>query len=241
MTDQYDDTYTTTSGLPLADADVEIIDFAFGHNPQIGGGLPLVANIKFRILEDGTEAEQSFSTGDLWEATGKGAGAQKNGGAGKQKFSSQSNLGRLIDSIPVDCHPTLRARGQLNEASTWIGLRFHTTTQKVTSTNPTTGEKKDRDAIVFSAFHGVGDDTSGAATSTPAPAGNGTEQAAEAQNAPVLDDALTKKLAALAKASKDHDTFMANALELPEVEDNMPAINAIVDSTDTSLYATAKG
>jgi hypothetical protein len=235
MTDQQtllDDSWTTTSGLPLADADVEITDFSFGYNPKIGDGLTLVANITFRNLASGETTEQSFSTGKGWEAINKGAAAEKNGGTGKQSFNNQTNFGRLIDSA-VNCGagPQLAPRGQTYQAATWIGTQWHTTTEVIETTNPTTGESNTKDVVVFGRFLGVGD---GGQPAAAASNGNGRAAAASA-----IDPDIEAQLIALAKQhSGNHDAFMEAAFDVPGVQDSKQLTNLVVDA-DKGIFATA--
>lgn len=233
--EQLDESWQTTSGLPLADADVEITDFTFGFNPKIGNGLALCANITFRDLESGEEAEQSFSTGQNWEATSKGAAAEKNGGTGKQSFSSQSNFGRLIDSaVSSGAGSSLAPRGQTYQADTWIGTQWHTGTVKVSNTNPTDGKVIERDAIVFQKFIGV---NTGEGAAAPATNGSAKSNAkSKAATAAELDAALEAELLTLAASSDTHDDFMAAALEIAAVADSKDATNAVMNSGKGSIW-----
>ena len=231
---ELDESWQTTSGLPLADADVEISEFTFGFNPKIGNGLALCANITFRDLASGEEAEQSFSTGQNWEATSKGAAAEKNGGTGKQSFSSQSNFGRLIDSaVKSGAGSALAPRGQTYQADTWIGTQWHTGTVKVTSTNPTDQKQIERDAIVFEKFLGV---NAGDGAVKPATNGSAKGKGAGKGAAAELDADLEAALLQLAADSEDHDTFMAAALGIAEVADSKEATNAVMNSGKGSIW-----
>lgn len=228
-----DDSWVTTSGLPLADADVEITDFLFGFNPKIGGGIKLCANITFRDLESGEEVQQSFTTGENWEGISKGASAEKNGGTGKQSFSSQSNFGRLIDSaVNSGAGSALAPRGQTYQASTWIGTKWHTGTVKVKSTNPETKVEGERDAIVFKQFLGINGDAAPVAATN----GKATSKASSKASAAELDAALEAELLTLAASSDTHDDFMAAALEIAAVADSKEATNAVMNSGKGSIW-----
>jgi len=231
-----DESWETTSGLPLAGGtEVTITDMVFGFNPKIGDGLTLCANITFQIDETGDTTEQSFSTGQNWEAKDKGARAEKNGGVGKQSFSKQSNFGRLIDSaVAVGAGSALAGRGAAYVADTWIGTQWATDTTPITTTNPSTGKEQTKDAVVFSEFRGVGEE--GAA---PAKAAGATKKAASKPAPAGLDEALEAQLVELAGQHDTHDDFMAAALELDEVAGSKDATNAVMESGKGSIWARA--
>jgi len=227
-----DESWETTSGLPLAGGvEVTIQDLVFGYNPKIGNGLTLCANITFAIEETGDTADQSFSVGQNWEAMEKGARVEKNGGTGKQSFSKQSNFGRLIDSaIAVGAGPHMR--GPATRADTWIGTRWTTDTESITTKNPETGKEQTKDAIVFSSYRGLVD---GEAAPTK-PAGKSSSKPATKSADDEIPEELMTKLLALAGESEDHDAFMAAALELDEVADSKAATNAVMESGKGSIW-----
>lgn len=224
------DPWKITSGLPLADTDVEILAFEFGFNAKIGAGL-ICANITFGI-DEGEPVEQSFTVGDGWEITGKGAGI-----AGRKGLSGQSNWGRFVESCMVAAGPNFRELlVGVNpwEAATWIGTRWHLSTTEVTSTNPQTGVEKKYAKIIATEFLGTGETGSGKSAVKPVTA------VKKAGGKPGLADTnpeLFASLLELAAAHDDHDAFMAAALELPEVEADATAMNAVMSVKAGSVWA----
>lgn len=225
------DPWKITSGLPLADTDVEILAFEFGFNAKIGAGL-ICANITFGI-DEGEPVDQSFTVGDGWEITGKGAGI-----AGRKGLSGQSNWGRFVESCLVVVGGAEKIRAVLPdvspwEAAGWVGTKWHLNTTRVESTNPQTNVTKTYDKIIVTEFLGNGD---GAAK----PAGAKSAPAKKAGSKPGLADTNPELFAALlelAGAHDDHDAFMAAALELPEVEADATAMNAVMSVKAGSVWA----
>lgn len=224
------DPWKITSGLPLADTDVEILAFEFGFNAKIGAGL-ICANITFGI-DEGEPVEQSFTVGDGWEITGKGAGI-----AGRKGLSGQSNWGRFVESCIGAVGANFReilAGVSPWEAAGWVGTRWHLNTTEVESTNPTTGVSKKYQKIIATDFLGTGDG------SVIKAAGTKSAPAKKAGGKPGLADTNPELFAALlelAGAHDDHDAFMAAALELPEVEADATAMNAVMSVKAGSVWA----
>jgi hypothetical protein len=230
MTEQWDE-WGLSSGLPLADADVEVVSVEFGFNNDIAAGRTF-ANFTFRT-EDGEEHEQSFSTGDGWEAKNKGAELGTENGK-PRKLSNKSNYGILVQSAleAVGGPEEMAKLGQgFRFASTWVGTKWHTGTVEVESTKPGESEAKKRDRIIFTEYLGR-DDDAGAEKKGKAAAKGG---------APEVDADLWAKLVQLATDADDHDSFMDEALELDGVAGEK-AIEKLVMSTKAgSVWATAKG
>lgn len=231
MTTEELDPWKITSGLPLADADVEILAFEFGFNAKIGAGL-ICANITF-ALDEGEPVEQSFTVGDGWEITGKGAGI-----TGRKGLSGQSNWGRFVESCIVAVGGAEKVREVLAdvspwEAAGWVGTKWHLATTEIESTNPTTNVTKKYQKIIATDYLGSGDLKGTKFAGKPA-------TAKKSGGKPTLADTnpeLFEQLLALAGEHDDHDGFMAAALELPEVEADASAMNAVMSVKAGSVWA----
>jgi hypothetical protein len=225
MSNEQWDEWGLSSGLPLADAEVEVVAVEFGFNNDIAAGKTF-ANFTFRT-EDGEEHEQSFSVGDGWESANKGAELTTETGK-PRKLSKRSNYGMLVESA-LEAMGGPEAMAKLGPgfrfASTWVGTKWLTKTVEVESTKPGETEKKKRDRIVFAEYLGRED---GAA----APA------AAKATKANDVDPELWSELVLLANDSADHEAFMDVALELDGVK-GVKAVEKLVMGTKAgSVWAS---
>lgn len=213
------DNWGFSSGLPLDDVDVVISKASFGFNAQIGDGKALCANITFQT-EDGEDHEQSFSVGDGWEAKDKGARID-----GRKTLNQNTNYGRFMASVvkalteanvsPGDVFPDgYKVIGQ------FVGTSWHLGTEKVTSTNPTTGVQKETSKIVVTKYLGAGEGGDGGKAGGTAKKAGGKE---------TLEDSNPKLFAKLVtRAAKydSHDDFMEAVMD--EYEDDKLALNAIM-------------
>lgn len=234
MSNEEWDEWGLSSGLPLADAEVTVTAMEFGFNNDIAAGRTF-ANFTFTTDEDGEEHEQSFSTGDGWEAKNKGAELGTENGK-PRKLSNKSNYGLLVQSA-LEAVGGPEAMSKLGPgfrfASTWIGTKWRTGTVEVESTKPGESEAKKRDRIIFVEFLGRDGDAPAAA---PA-AAKGKAKATTAAT-PDVDPELWATLIGLAKEADDHDAFMDAALELDGVAGNK-AIEKLVMSTKAgSVWAS---
>ncbi len=227
------DEWGLSSGLPLADAEVEVVSMEFGFNNDIAAGRTF-ANFTFRT-EDGEEHEQSFSVGDGWEAKNKGAELGTENGKPK-KLSQRSNYGMLVQSAleAVGGPEGMAKLGQgFRFASTWAGTKWLTATVQVESTKPGETESKKRDRIVFAKYLGRDDETA-------APVG-GKAPGKAAAATPDVDEELWATLVDLASNADDHDKFMDEALELDGVAGNKAMEKLVMSTKAGSVWATAKG
>jgi hypothetical protein len=222
MSNEQWDEWGLSSGLPLADADVEITAVEFGFNNDIAAGATF-ANITFRDLDSGDEIEQSFSVGDGFIAADRDGSQLTTKDGRPRKLSKNSNYGRLIQSA-------IEALGGVEElaklgpgfrfASTWVGTKWHTGTVEVEVSAPGSTEKKKRDRIIFTQYLG----RDGAA---PAAAPAAAEGKAAGNG---VDPELWAKLIEFAKEAKDHEAFMDVALELDGVK-GVKAVEKLVMGT----------
>ncbi len=226
-----DEAWGVSTGLPLDDVDATITKMEFGYNAQIGAGV-MCANITFKT-DDGEEHEQSFTIGNGWEITGKGAEI-----SGRKTINANTNYGRLVGSMVKTVGPENMSdefpdpRG-FRLAAQFVGSRWHLGTEKVETTNPTTGEKKAKDAIVFTKYLGKsdGDGGSGAKSKSGKSSGKATLKD--------TDPELFAKLVKKAKAFDSHEEFVEAVLDA--YEDNQAAVNAIMSSKAGSPWAEAQG
>lgn len=228
-----------SSGLPLDGASVEVTKVEFGFNSNIGAGI-LCANFTFTDLDSGEDIEQSFSVGDGWDASRDGSELISSTGR-PRKISKNSNYGRLIASAIDALGSQERAAevlgGSPRSASIWLGTRWRMGTVKVTTTNPTTGAQRERDAFIFAEFLGKGaSGSAGAASSAPASA-PAKAKAADNGVPDGIDGDLWEKLVALAREHDDHESFVEAALELDEVEGNKTAQKLVMSTKAGSVWA----
>jgi hypothetical protein len=221
-----------SSGLPLADAEVEITAFEFGYNNDIAAGA-VFANITFTD-SDGEEHEQSFSVGDGWEPSNKGAELVSDSGK-PRKMSKNSNFGRLVNSAiasigDIDKVEQVLGQGPRSAAS-WLGTKWHTTTVEVEVTAPGSTERKKRDRIVFDQYLGR------AGSGKAAKAAKGSSGTIDTLS---MDADLYSRLVTIAKEAKDHDDFMDAALELDGVQ-GVKDVEKLVMSTKAgaSIWSAA--
>jgi len=228
MTD-VQDKWGLTSGLPLADADVEITTFEFGFNANIGAGL-VCANIGFTITDNDELVDQSFTVGDGWEIGGKGASI-----SGKKKINNQTNWGRLVQSMISACGGPEGIQSTLpdadyREAAGWIGTRWHLDTVDVEVYNPSNKTTKTASKIIATSFIGKGDASTNGAT----------KPAAKKSGKPALidtDPALFAELLAIAETHADHEDFVGAVLERADVESNPVAVGAVMSTKAGSVWA----
>ena len=117
-------------------------------------------------------------------------------------------------------------------AATFVGTKWHVTTTKVITTNPTTKEQKEKDAFVVSQYLGKGSDSK-ASTAGPKKSGKATLEDS--------DPDLFAELLSLAEEADDHDSFMEQALSLEAVEGNKMALNAVMSTKAGSVWAARGG
>ncbi len=237
-----EDEWTTSSGLPLANSDVEVVECSFGYNAKIGADV-LCANFVFLPVDgDGDTIEQSFSVGKGWEAHDKGKVITRDDGRGGA-VNQSTNYGRLIESAKAAIaesgldFPFATPR----IASGWVGTKWHIATEKVTVKNPSTGAETEKDAYVFTAYHGMSDGDApkakAAAGKGKAAAGKTSAKAAVKDDADDELDALRAKLVELAGECEDHDDFVEKALAIDGVE-NGPLERAVLKAKgDGSIWA----
>lgn len=240
-----EDQWQTSSGLPLANADVQVVALEFGYNAKLGSDI-LCANFQFAPIDDdgelGEVIDQSFSVGKGWEAVEKGAFLIDENGSRTRTVNGQTNFGRLVNSAVAAIKESGEEFPFLSPriASGWVGTRWHIGTEQVTSTNPQTGKESVKDAFVAAKYLGKIDEAAGVkAAGSKASATGGSKKAKDADE----DDetqALRKRLLELAREHDDHDDFVDAAFKIDGVEGG-PLERAVMRSKgDGSIWAEAK-
>jgi hypothetical protein len=236
--DDIDSEWETSSGLPLANLDVEVTDCTFGFNAKLGPDV-LCAIFTFVPVDgDGESIEQSFSVGKGWEAKSKGAYIAREDGRGGQ-VNKQTNFGRLIDSAVA----AVKEAGvdipfkSPRIAAGWVGTKWHMATETIETENPQTGKKSTKDAFVFGSYLGRGDGPVAAGAKVAGKSKDkGEVAAADDPNAE-----LRAKLIELAKECDDPDDFVEKALAIPGVEDGPLEAAVLKHKKPDSIWQQAKG
>lgn len=204
MSDQEKDLFETTSGLPLAGANVTVISSVFEFNNEYAENACVLA-LTFRNDDDDTSEPrtQLYSTGKNFEPVDQGDAVAHTSGKVVQ-FSNSSNYGRLITNTIKNC-PEFRKYAsdkglQPNSALLWLGAKFTLGTFPYTDMN-----NKEKELIVPVAFHGV--DGEEAPKTTKA-----TTTTAKKASVPVDDD-LRTELVALAQSTDDYDEYLEKLME----------------------------
>lgn len=149
------DTWKVSSGLPLDGAEVEVTDAEFGYNADVGAGV-VCMNMTFKLIDEDDQEpiEQSFSVGKQGEPSRDG---KRLDSPPRRGYPARSNYGRLVESVAKIVDDPGAAIGSAHEAEGWIGTKWVMGTTPIVSTNPTTGEEKTRDALVFVEYLGKED------------------------------------------------------------------------------------
>lgn len=218
--------WETTSGLPLDGASVTVVGMQFGFNDHLPGRV--CANFVFRT-DEGEDYTQSFTFGKNGRASADGSELLD----APAKFPGSSNYGRLIQSAVKLVKDPGTELGPTDEAKTWLGTRWDLGTVPMEVRNPTSGETKQINAFVFTAYHGRGE-----VKGNVAPQITATAADAASASANPLWDVLVK----LAQGSDSHDDFLESALDqYPEAEKDTVLRKAIYQTKPGSVWATAQG
>lgn len=205
------------SGLP-DDFDAVIARSWFGYKSEYQKGtVPLL------LLDlEGEEIESTnvaFSIGADWKIV---EGNRVEHPKGKKRFVMTSMIGRLIDRVVNQIGIELWERGFPTEADIWQGLAFHWKREEFTF-GPGILEEKGGKTTHLMPTDFLPDYKIGEAA------------------APAVEPELEGKLAALAKASDDFNSFAKAALKVPGVGDSPKLINSVLDESDKGFYAQHKG
>jgi len=205
------------SGLP-DDFDAIITRSWFGFKEEYQKGqVPLL------LLDlEGPEIEPinvAFSIGADWKIVDGGDRVEHP--KGKKRFVMTSMIGHLIHRVAHEMGVELWERGYPTEANIWQGLAFHWKREEISY--PGLLEAK-------------GGKTSHLLPTDFLPDFKVGEAAALA-----VEPELESRLAALAKASEDFNSFAKAALKVPGVGDNPKLINSVLDESDKGFYAQHRG
>lgn len=250
-----DNEWELSSGFALDGATCDVTACEFGFNNNIGAGI-LCANFTFLDIETGEESEQSFSLGKGWETDRTGNELISETGKPK-RISKNCNYGRLLGSAIELVDNPAEDIGSPKQADTWVGTRWTLGTVKVVTTNPSTGKEAEKDAFVFTEFHGrpEGDDAgtedekpkasgarkaSGSAKkATGARKASGAKKASDSDIPEGIEEALWNDLVEMAKGADDHEAFCDQALEDERVDGNKAAERAVMGTAKGSVWAAA--
>jgi len=138
------ETWELTSGL-LDDFTLQVDEAWFGEDEENDDERIYLFLRGLAVDEDGDEDDEyreRFRVGQNWEAVDKG-GAVENA-TGKHKFNKNSGVGRLIKSIVAIDEKTTKAmiaRGDANQAETYLGLNIHFIREEQTPFENDDGDK----------------------------------------------------------------------------------------------------
>jgi hypothetical protein len=222
-----------SSGLPLDGATVTVAKAEFGYRQNIAKDTTF-ACFTFQP-DEGDEQEQAYSCGKGWEPGARGETLVTSDGKSK-KLNDQTGYGKFIAAamkLP-GCLDTLRARGHYTNASVWVGMRFRLESVKEMTKNPTTGQEKETSRIMPVEFLGVVGEGGAvvASAAVAVVASSAPAVSLETENAELFH-----KLVGIAKASPDHDSFMAAAFAEPGVAGVTNWENAVMASGSGSIWA----
>ncbi len=209
--------YELESGLP-DDFDAMIARSWFGFKEEYQKGtVPLL------LLDlEGEEIEPTnvaFSIGADWKVV---AGNRVEHPKGKKRFVMTSMIGRLIHRVAHEMGIELWERGFPTDAEIWTGLAFHWKREEITF-GPGILEEK------------------GGKTTHLMPTDYLPDYKVGEAAAPAVELELEAKLAALAKASEDFNSFAKQALKVSGVGDRPKLINSVLDESEKGFYAQHKG
>jgi hypothetical protein len=205
------------SGLP-DDFDAQISSASFGFKPEYQDGkVPLLLlDLEGKEIEPTTVA---FSIGADWKITEGGHKVEHP--KGKKRFVATSMIGRLIDRVVNQMGVPMWERGFPTEADIWPGLSFHWKREDIDFGKGILAEKGGKTTHLmptdFLANYAGGE--------TPA----------------TIAPEMEGKLAALAKAGPDYNSFIKAAVKVPGVGDNTKLLNSILDESAKGFYNTRKG
>lgn len=175
----------------------KIVDAAFTHHEAFGDVLLLSLDVH---TDAGYDRNELLTCGAGWESPDGGKTAKH---PTRMSFSSQSNLGKIIDAIAAIPGAVDQINGDPTEASSWVGQEYYWSEQKY-SYKTREGELKEKNRMVPVALSG--------------------EPVAAAEAAEFKPTG--KVLAALrkaARAAEDHDTFVDAAYTVADVEGDLEA------------------
>lgn len=232
----YEDDWETSSGLALDGASGTITDFSFGYNNSIGAGV-VCANMTFTPDSGDDDIEQSFSTGNRFEASRDGSELE---GAGK--INKNSTYGILIESVvrvlaEKDLSPG-DVLGPSKVAGSWIGTRWTFGSFEKTTMNPSTKVESTSTKFIVTDYLGNADgDQPSGGKSKKAPAKKAASKGG-GQPDGVSDDLWTFLLES-AKNMDDHDEFASAMMEDEDVQASPAAQKAVMSTKAGSAWVAA--
>jgi len=211
------DDFELDSGLP-DDFDAVITRAWFGYkNEYKQGTVPLL------LLDlEGPEIEPlnvAFSIGADWRITDGGHRVEHP--KGKKRFVKTAMIGHLIYRVVTEMGIPMWERGFPTEADIWTGLAFHWKREEI-SFGPGILEDK------------------GGKTTHLMPIDHLPDFKIDEDTTPSVEPEIEAKLATLAKASDDFNSFAKAAVKIPGVGDNSKLVGTILDESEQGFYAQHK-
>ncbi len=154
------------SGLP-DNLTFTILDARFTTNDQYNSGQSLILEwIGETDDPDNAELSVGFSCGGGWDANDRGLRASH---MKKKHFVKNSRIGKMISRcIELGAGPVLESRGDMTDASVWVGLKFHMARESFDYG----GEIGHREFLMPNQFLGTVDQPSANGAVTPQPVAN---------------------------------------------------------------------
>lgn len=228
-----DETYETTSGL-VDDFDVLIEDAWFATDQRYNNGQTVMlfwkstplSEVDDSVPEEFWDGGIRFACGKDWETLDGGKTVEHP--KELKKFNSQSAYGMLINkAIEYGALDVLKKRGPSQDASIWVGLKFHMKREEFSF--KIGGEEVKRDRLLPTKFLGVGDED--------APKSSSSKGAkAEKADVPDLPEETMTKLREVKGETDSHSAFVDAVMELPDLAGDVKIIKAI--ATPDGIYAT---
>lgn len=222
------ETWELTSGLP-DDFNVEVTDAWFATDSRYNNGQTTILFWKGTTDHDEMpemDGEIRFACGADWESLDGGLTVEHP--KGKTKFNNQSAIGNLIArAIELGAGGALMAKGTAQEASVWVGTKWHMKREGY-DYQIQGGEKKHGERLLPDAYNGADGEggTSEAKTSAPE---KGTDSILGD-----LDPALVETLKKAKADTANHMAFVDAAMELTEVTGNSTLVMAL--AAEDGLY-----
>jgi hypothetical protein len=245
MSDEEFDSWETGSGLIESIDRGTIKDAYVKYDDEYRDGeIPLV----YFVIQsddpedgDGGEVETRYGTGPGWEVKDDGARIQREDGKNK-KPNENTAYGRLLKATVACAGDTVRNRGDAREMATWKGLTFKWGSQEKTFAglkDEDTGEPVKNTILIPVELLDAGKGGKGSSKSSSKSSEKADDNGGGSSDE--LSMPLKIKLKALAKDHESWEQFAEAAFTDSDlnVEGNKAATAAVMDQTDSGIYAQA--
>jgi hypothetical protein len=220
-----------------------VIDHSyFGTDAQYQDGKQLLLIWEGHDAADNSPAREQYSIGKGWSTPDFGRTI-----TGMKNINKNSMYGKIVE-WSIEEHKagrpallaTLLQRGNPMKSDIWEGMKFYMREREIKF-----GKNLDPvNRVMPVEYLGIDEEsTPGQSAVTPAPAA--PAPAAPTPSKPASNGAsvpggtaTTKILTRLAQKSLDFESFVSEALDIPEVVDNVELRNLVSDDSDSGFYAT---